>query len=223
MKSILLALLLPLVSIAQTTFTCTVPATSLTCTATSSAPPATCPPPSPPPESKACPTGQVGTITTTYSCVGTTWTASTVNSCTTPPVSGVVIRPLGPQGQSTHIQMQNGIIYSSQLVSGGVSIPKGQFSMTSTGQTPGGVQIEVTISPTPGDNAYYKTSAACYPQWGSQQCPCGGIWSPESPGVVWAPEKNPNAGPYCVTQAGWSVNYKMIGGSGEMVYFWQPS
>lgn len=184
--------------------------------------PQTCPPPQPPSDTKPCPPGQVGSITTTHSCVGSTWTASVVNSCMTPPASGVVMRDLGPQGQSTRIQMQNGIVYASQLANLGAPIPSGLFGMTSTGQTPGGVEIEVSISPTPGDMAYRSTPAACYQQWGSLQCPCGGVTSPESAGVQWAPKQDPYGGPYCVTQAGWYVNYKMIGGSGEMIYFWNP-
>ena len=140
----------------------------------------------------------------------------------TPPVTPaiVVIRDLGPSRQGTRLDMQQGVIYASPL-----PVASGLFSMTTHPETPGGIQIQVSISPTPGDLGYYKTPAACYTLFGVKQCPCGSIAQPESPNVIWAPAvPNPPTSTPCVVPAGagWYVNYQMLEGSGPMIYTWSP-
>lgn len=137
----------------------------------------------------------------------------------TPPTTpaNVVIRPLGPSGQGSTIDMVDGVIYASPL-----PVASGFFDMTTDPTTPSGVHIQVSVSKTPGDMAYYKTPASCYPLFGVQQCPCGGVYNPNSAGVTWAPViPNPPSSTPCISGAGWYVNYQMNGGSGRMVYFWR--
>ena len=229
MTRILLALLaIALPALAQTTFTCTAPAATFTCTPTSAPPPATCTPPAPAPSTQACPAGQQGAITTSYSCVGSTWTPVTVNTCSpiTPPPVNVVMRPLGNPGVPQIVQATKGVVYSSQF-----NVPKGIISFTVTTGSPGNGYIKTTISPTPGDMGYYLTPPARYMQWGGLQSPCGATGNVESGGgLMWAPAISctpagstcspvPNAGPYCAAGGHWYINYTWDA-DGPFVYTW---
>lgn len=137
----------------------------------------------------------------------------------TPPVTpaNVVIVLLKPSGQGNKIDMVDGVIYASPL-----PVASGFFDMTTDPQTPGGVQIQVSVSKTPGDMGYYKTPASCYVLFGAQQCPCGGTYIPNSAGVKWSPSIVAFDA-YCIVPSGekWYVNYQMTGASGPMIYFWR--
>lgn len=143
-----------------------------------------------------------------------------------PPVvipGGVQKFILGPQGQATPIQMQEGVIYTAELPS---PPAKGIFWMTGNGLPPSGAMVQVTMSPTPGDMEYWTTPPAQYIQWGSMQHPCGGEpTNPESPGVKWAPAIVSND-LYCVANPSasskWYVNCRMTHASGTMMYGWTP-
>jgi hypothetical protein len=100
---------------------------------------------------------------------------------------------MGPPGQTTIHYGKAGVTYSYPLPSFSPAI-KGIIATTSYPTTPGGMLVEISISPCPGDMSYYLTppsnppllTDAQYKYWGSLQTPCGSITNPESGGIKWA-------------------------------------
>ncbi len=133
---------------------------TLTCGA---APPPTCPPPQPGTSSVACPSGQTGTITTSYSCVGVTWTPATVNNCTSAPPGGVEMRTLPPAGATGQAAIETNLVQNTTYA---FALPLGKggsISVTPEGGPPlmgTNAGWEVSITTTPGDWATAKTMGA---------------------------------------------------------------
>lgn len=135
-------------------YTCSVPSTPAAYTCTPSAPPS-CPPPQPAPVTQSCPPGQIGSITTSYSCVGTSWTPNTVNTCTaSPPPQNVHIipaPPVGGTGQLFTAQPKQWYAWVLPITTGSVAISIGPGSPD--------FSIKSVLSAVAGD----ETTAAAMP------------------------------------------------------------
>lgn len=172
MKRIALSLLLFLaLPAAAATSTCAGSLTdgngTISCTA-GTPPPASCTPPQPNNLVTACPSGQVGTITTTYACVGVTWTPMVTNACK-PAVGDCPVLSYDPGNfefidNTVHLNMPSLRVTSFPLLP--VNNHTGQINLaegTSVPRSP--LLTELTVSkcrgfvgPVPANPACYTTS-----------------------------------------------------------------
>lgn len=190
-----LLLLMPLAAFGEP-FNCNAPAVAFTCTP-AAAPPSTCTPPQPATVTSSCPAGQTGSVTTSYSCVGTTWTPTTVSSCTTPPPTcGAAVQPFTPvqqgAGQTHRFSGALGVSYASKIPA-----LHGNISGSYTPYGGAGMTVQWSISKCAGDFTNDPT-------WR-----CEGIFGIESNGLGWA-QVPVTPVPRCLAGPDWFVNFRFV-------------
>ena len=214
MTRILLALLLVAFPALAETSNCSGALTNGVGTISCTTAAASCQPPQPTATVQPCPPGQVGSITTTFSCVGSTWTPITTNGCTTPPPTNFPYesRPMPPNGATGAASivgnLVQGVTYAFVL-----NGTPGQVSISPEGGPPlmgPGANWEVGLTKVPGDWDTAKTMGRTQnPKDGTWNTPYYAAQGGESGGLSWVSVSDSSGRPVVPKGETWYLDLRI--------------